>query len=91
MCFSVEQYGGGPWRFFFDVCGALETKKPCGSRGLFATLLCIMTIASIGLLAWCLRDVLQHMNSKGLGLDKSTILGSVTELVQQIAMNCNPI
>ena len=88
MCFSVELWWWtveGLWMF-------VELWKPaCGSRGLFATLLCIMTVASIGLLAWCLRDVLQHIfEQQGLDL-KSTICGSVTELVQQMATNCNPI
>jgi hypothetical protein len=91
MCFSVELWWWtveGLWMFV-----ELWKPAPCGSRGLFATLLCIMTVASIGLLAWCLRDVLQHMHifeQQGLDL-KSTICGSVTELVQQMATNCNPI
>ena len=46
---------------FFLMFVELWKPAPCGSRGLFATLLCIMTIASIGLLAWCLRDVLQQI------------------------------
>ena len=42
-----------------------------------------MTVASIGLLAGCLRDVLQIFEQQGLDL-KSMILGSVTACVQQI-------